>query len=71
VVDHNLDREIGAVDELIELDCADGLWLAARCTLHEAPSWLRKGTGASMGYKTLHRQQLGAVSAWPTRSSPR
>jgi hypothetical protein len=60
VVDHRLERQIGVVDEIIELDCTDGAWLAFRCTLHETPSWLRKGTGASAGYKVLHRQQLGA-----------
>lgn len=59
VVDHKLERQIGVVDEIIELDCTDGAWLAFRCYLYETPSWLRKGTGASAGYKTLHRQQLG------------
>ncbi|HEY2371774.1 MAG TPA: hypothetical protein VGH82_04425 [Gaiellaceae bacterium] len=55
IVDHNVERQIGLVDVIIELDG----WLAFRCTLQEAPSWLRKGTGASAGYKVLHRQQLG------------
>jgi hypothetical protein len=59
LVDHRTERKLGTIDEIIELDCTDGAWLAARCTLRETPSWLRKGTGASMGYKTLHRQQLG------------
>jgi hypothetical protein len=60
VVDHNLERQIGIVDELAELDDADGIWLTARCRLTEQPPWLKRGTGASMGYKPLWSQQIGA-----------
>jgi hypothetical protein len=60
VIDHDLERQIGTVDELIELDDVDGTWLAARCLLDAPPEWVRVGTGASLGSKPLRRQQLGA-----------
>jgi hypothetical protein len=59
VVDHDLERQIGVVDELVEWDDGDGFWLAARCSINR-DDWPRVGTGASAGYRTLRRQQIGA-----------
>ena len=58
IVDHDLDQQIGVVDELVEWD--GGEWLAARCKLTVDEGWPRVGSGASLGYKTLQRQQIGA-----------
>jgi hypothetical protein len=60
VIDHDPDRIIGSVDEIIEWNGdADGVWLAARCWI-DGSDWPRKGTGASVSYRTLRQQQIGA-----------
>jgi excisionase family DNA binding protein len=60
VVDHDPHRQIGTVEEIVELDDINGPWLAARCVLDDpVPTWLRKGAGASWSYRPLRKRQLG------------
>jgi hypothetical protein len=61
LVDHDDEREIGFVRELVEFPDSDGHWLAALTTITEPPGWLRRGTPASMSYLNLQRSSLGAA----------
>jgi hypothetical protein len=64
VVDH--EHQIGELLKLLELDDVDPVpttrWLCASVRVDEEPSWLKRGTGASMGYRVLQR---GELFGWP------
>lgn len=48
LVDHDVNRKIGVVRELVEWDDIDGEWLVARCKIIDPPCWLKaKRTKAS------------------------
>jgi hypothetical protein len=59
LVDHDKDREVGVVHELVEWENTDGPWFVARATVTEAPEWLERGSRASFGYANLERQEIG------------
>jgi hypothetical protein len=62
VVDHDMDRPVGVVDELMRLPWSDGrAWLAARCTITDPPEWLKRGTKASFPWNWLHVHE---VNGW-------
>ena len=61
-MNHDPDREVGRVLELVEWDLWDGLWSCARCEIDGAPGWLERGTRASYGYACLHEQAIGEWS---------
>lgn len=58
LIDHDPGREIGRVRSLHVLDTAGGRWWCAVADVTAPPSWLRKGTGAS-------------ISRWDTFSTDR
>lgn len=60
VVDHNMEKTIGRVEEIFRHEDVDGPWYAARCSLDRPPGWLRRGTPASFAFVNLARQDLGA-----------
>lgn len=60
-VNHDRDRPVGTVVELVEMADGEGEWLTARCSITAAPEWLRKGTAASIAYASTSRQQ---VAGW-------
>jgi hypothetical protein len=58
LVDHDPERVVGRVVELIRWDDVHPLapWLAARVVLDDgAAEWVRQGTPASLGYATMFR----------------
>ena len=60
VVDHNMERQVGIVHELFEMDWTDGPWIVARATVVDPPSWLMAGyTEASFARWTVHSTQVG------------
>lgn len=61
VIDHDMDRPIGRIEELFRHEDTDGPWYVARCTIDRAPGWVRRGTPASFSFANLGvRQDLGA-----------
>lgn len=50
LVDHDSERRIGTVFELVRVEWLDGPWLCARATVDHAPAWLRTRTKASFGF---------------------
>jgi hypothetical protein len=60
LVDHDHDRPIGLVHELLEHTDADGSWHAALVSLDESvPGWVKRGSAASFAIATVERQQIG------------
>ena len=59
VIDHDMGRPVGVVNELVEFVETDGPWLCARCTITDPPSWLRRGTKASFAFYELQQQAVG------------
>lgn len=55
LVDHDDEREIGFVREIIRMEDTTGPWLFARAVVTDPPAWLRRGTPASLGSKILRR----------------
>ena len=70
VVDHNMDRQVGVVHELFQLDWTDGgPWICARATVTDPPIWLKRHeTKASFGRWDIHSTPVGGslrvTSAW-------
>lgn len=59
VVDHDLERQIGEVHEIVRWGWTDGEWLVARCSISDPmPPWLKKGTRASFSSRKLHSHDL-------------
>jgi hypothetical protein len=58
LVDHDKDREVGVVHELVEWADTDGPWIVARATVTDPPGWLERGTKASFGLATVRRQEI-------------
>ena len=61
VVDHDMDRKIGVVRQIVDIEDTDGTWWAALCDVPEPPAWLKPGTGVSFAFRNLHRAQ---VNGW-------
>ena len=59
LVDHDDNQPVGLVRELAEWPDTDGVWVWARCTIDRPPSWLAKGTRASVAYASLARGGMG------------
>jgi hypothetical protein len=60
LVDHDPERVVGRVVELVRWDDAHPLapWLAARVLLDDgAAEWVRQGTPASLSYATMYRSE--------------
>ena len=51
LVNHDPEREIGVVRELMRFEDTDGPWLVAVATVTDRPEWLKRGTRASFGCK--------------------
>ena len=51
LVNHDENREIGLVRELMRFEDTDGPWLVAVATLTDRPDWLKRGVRASFGFK--------------------
>jgi len=54
LVDHDDERQIGVVRALYELAWTDGRWVVADAVVTDPPSWLRKGTPASLSRYNTH-----------------
>ncbi len=55
VVDHNMERQVGVVDRLFQMDWTDGPWICASATVTDPPCWLRRhDTKASFGRWNAH-----------------
>ena len=54
-IDHDDDREIGYVREIVRMEESTGPWLVGRAVVTDPTAWLRRGTAASLGSKILHR----------------
>ena len=56
VIDHDMNRVIGTVTELVTMPFTDGRWIVARGVLDgDPPSWLRQyHTKASLGFWDVH-----------------
>lgn len=63
VIDHDLAREIGRVDALLEFEDVDDLWLWARATVTDKPYWLKRGTPCSFGRYNVHVGHFGWTHA--------
>ena len=61
-VNHDKNRVIGHVLELMNLDDTDAEWLAALCVIEHPPSWLGRGTAASVCFTPVERYNLGPGS---------
>lgn len=64
VVDHDTDREVGIVRQIVEIPDTDGEWFVALATISEPVAWIRGGRGgtkASFAFKGLHRR---TVNGW-------
>jgi hypothetical protein len=61
LVNHEDDRSIGHVRQLIEHRDADADWIAALASITDAPEWLRRGARASFRLATLQRQMIDNV----------
>jgi hypothetical protein len=65
LINHDKSRRIGVVRSLFGFDDLDGAWLCAACTITDAPSWLKRGTAASLCYQVVAanhgRMQRGYV----------
>lgn len=60
VVDHNLERQVGVVHELFEMDWIDGPWVCARATVSDPPCWLKRyETKASFSRWNIHSTPVG------------
>ena len=60
LVDHRMERQIGVVHELFEMDWVDGPWICARATVADAPAWLKRHeTKASFGRWNIHATEVG------------
>ena len=46
LVNHDENREIGLVRELMRFEDTDGPWLVAVATLTDRPDWLKRGVRA-------------------------
>jgi hypothetical protein len=57
LIDHDEQREIGFVDELVRVDWTDGPWLAGLATIRDAPGWLQRGTCVSFEYKPCGKSE--------------
>jgi hypothetical protein len=62
LVNHDPDREIGRVHQLVEWDDIGGPWLVARANITDAPEWLKKDTGASFGFKAPNESSF--IDGW-------
>jgi hypothetical protein len=61
LIDHDKDRAVGVVHELVEWENTDGPWFIARATVTHPPEWLKPfRTKASFGYANVERQEIGA-----------
>jgi hypothetical protein len=68
VVDHDVSRLIGTVDELFTMDWVDGPWICCRAVVDDPPCWLRKyETKASFArwdvHSTTHADGLERVTS--------
>jgi hypothetical protein len=60
LIDHDKDREVGVVREIVEWENTDGPWFIARATVTHRPEWLKAfRTKASFGYANVERQEIG------------
>jgi hypothetical protein len=68
VIDHDMDRRVGEVLELVTMDDVEpwpvcARWLCARVRLSDdAPAWLKRGTPASISYYTMFESE---INGWP------
>lgn len=51
LINHDAERPIGVVRELMRFEDTDGPWLVAVATVTDRPEWLKRGTRASFGCK--------------------
>lgn len=58
VVDHDDSQEIGVVHALYTLDFYDEPWICAKATIRDKPSWLKRDTPASFGFKPLYTRDV-------------
>ena len=55
VVNHDMQRRVGVVDRLFQIDWNDGPWICASCTVTDPPDWLKRyDTKASFGSWDVH-----------------
>lgn len=55
-VNHDRDRQVGRVLEVLRYDdtaYGGSRWVAALCEIEDPPSWLERGTKASVSYKPI------------------
>ena len=62
LVDHDPSRPIGYVRELATFEGADGPWVTARAIITAPPSWLRRGSAASVCYAATFKRELGPAT---------
>jgi hypothetical protein len=61
LVNHDDDRPIGVVRHLFNFVDTDGDWLCAACTVTSPPSWLKRGTAASICTQITMRSEENRV----------
>jgi hypothetical protein len=59
LVDHDENRELGRVNELMRLRDSDGWWLCAIATLEKCPVWLKRGVPSSFRFNRLQSDGFG------------
>ena len=60
LVDHNMERQVGVVHELFEMDWTNDPWICARATVTDPPAGLRRyETKASFGRWNIHATEVG------------
>ena len=64
LVDHEDERQVGVVHELLEMNCDDGPWYCARATITDPPPWLRQHTTKA----SFSRRNLESTWAGPCES---
>ena len=65
VVDHDMSRQIGVLDQLFPMDWVDGWWIVACGTVTDAPASLEKyQTKASFGHWNVHISENRVSQAW-------
>ena len=60
LVDHNMERQVGVVHELFQLDWTDGgPWICARATVTNPPGWLKRARDQGQLRTLGHPQHPG------------